>query len=86
MKRQYSSLILFLCIILFSGLGVSAYKETLETPTPTQGNCMVGGNCIVKKDTVIHQNPLQENPNYFYVLLFLVVLIVWLLLIKQNNE
>lgn len=81
-RHRYPSLILFLCIILFSGLGVSVYKETLDTPE--HGNCIVSGNCIVKKDTPSH--PIQQNPNYIYVVIFLVILIVWLFLVKQNDE
>jgi Na+/H+ antiporter NhaC len=77
MRHRFRSLILFLFIILFSGLGVSVYKETLDNHN--HKDCK---NCV--KDQ--HQNQLQQNPNYIYVVFFLVFLIVWLMLIKQNDE
>jgi len=82
MRHRYRCLIFFLCIILFSGLGVSAYKETLDNQN--HGNCIASGKCIKEHDQ--HQNQLQQNPNYIYVVFFLIFLIIWLLLVKQNDE
>lgn len=62
--------IFFLCIIIFSGLGISFYKEGLNCP-PGQ----VDTNGVCKKD---------RDTNTFIVIIILIIIVVWLVMIKQN--
>jgi uncharacterized membrane protein YgaE (UPF0421/DUF939 family) len=84
-KQNLKYITLFLCVIIFSGLGISSYSEGLDD-TKTSGNSVVSGNSIVSGNSYGFTNSINQNPNYIYVVLFLVILIVWLFLIKQNNE
>lgn len=59
----------FLCIILFSGLGISFYQEGLDCSQDKDGVCVTPN----KKD------------NTFIVMIILIAIIVWMVMIKQNS-
>lgn len=66
--------ILFLCIIILSGLGVSFYKEGL--------NCSPGQ---VEKDKICVTPKNERDTNTFIVIIILISIIVWMVMIKQNS-
>lgn len=91
--RDLKYIIIFLIIIIFSGLGVSSYKEGIDCHNGTydsNGLCCAkdqvnnnNGKCIPKNKSTIDSNSIQ-NPNTIYVILILIILIVWLVIIKQE--
>jgi hypothetical protein len=83
--RDLRYIIIFLIITIFSGLGVSYYKEGLdcaENQYNSNGLCCLkhqynnNGNCVEKK---------QQPQNKIYAIIFLVLLIVWLVIIKRET-
>ena len=84
--RDLKFIIIFLLIILFSGLGISYFKEGLNCANGQYNSygicCAIGqyngnGKCL--------QKPSTFNPNNGIVIIFLVILIVWLVMIKQDT-
>jgi hypothetical protein len=78
--RDLRYIIIFLIIILFSGLGVSYFKEGLDC---ANNEINSNGKCIKNNSIVDYKT--SNNPNNIYVVLFLVILIVWLVIIKQES-
>ena len=64
--------IIFLCIILLSGLGISLYKEGLNCSSEE----VESNRVCVNRDT---------NNNTFIVIIILISFIVWMVMIKQNS-
>jgi|LauGreSuBDMM15SN_2_FD.fasta_scaffold78396_2 predicted nucleic acid-binding Zn ribbon protein len=62
--------IFFLCIIIFSGLGISFYQEGLDCSQEKDGVCV---------------KPKKKEDNTFIVMIILIAIIVWLVMIKQNT-
>ena len=71
--KNLKGFIFFLCIIIFSGLGISFYQEGLDC-SPNQ----------VDKDGVC-VTPKKKEDNTFIVMIILISIIVWLVMIKQNS-
>ena len=83
--RYLRYIIFFLIVIIFSGLGVSYYKEGLdcaEHQYNSNGICCLkhqynsNGNCVEKK---------RQPQNRIYAIIFLVLFIVWLVVIKRET-
>ena len=83
--RDLRFIIIFLIVIIFSGLGVSYYKEGLdcaEHQYNSNGICCLkhqynsNGNCVEKK---------RQPQNKIYAIIILVLLIVWLVIIKRET-
>lgn len=69
--RDLKYIIIFLIIIIFSGLGVSYFKEGLDC---TDDEYNSNGICIQKK-----------SANNIYVVILLVIIIVWLVMLKRET-
>jgi hypothetical protein len=67
--KNLKGFIFFLCIIIFSGLGISFYQEGLDCAQEKDGVCVT---------------PKKED-NTFIVMIILIAIIVWMVMIKQNS-
>jgi hypothetical protein len=69
--QNLNGFIFFLCIILFSGLGISFYQEGLDCSQEKDGVCVTPKN--------------ERGDNTFIVMIILIAIIVWMVMIKQNS-
>jgi amino acid permease len=73
--RDLKFIIIFLIIILFSGLGVSYYTEGLDCAEDEVNN---NGTCQQK-------NEYKQKLNKFLVIIILVCIIMWIVVIKPET-
>ena len=73
--RDLKFIIIFLIIVLFSGLGVSYYTEGLDCAEDEVNN---NGTCELKNES-------KQKLNKFLVIVMLVCIIVWIVIIKPET-
>ena len=78
--RDLRYIIIFLIIIILFHLGISSYREGLDCKEDETNS---NGICVKNKSTI--DSNYKQNPNMIYIVIILVMIIVWLVMLKQET-